>query len=122
MNPDWTAEGYITSAATFSEYYARLAEPHIIGWVDLANQWGLALIGAALILGLFVRWVGLAGFVLMLLYYFPVLEFPHVENSIIVDQHIIYALLLILLQQTEAGMTWGLGTWWRENVGIAILA
>ncbi len=106
-NPDWTAQGYIESAKTFPEYYAWLAQPHIISWVDLANQWGLLAIGIGLVLGLWMRWVALAGFALMLLYYFPTLEYPYVDHGYIIDSHIIYALLFLVLWLTKAGTYWG---------------
>ncbi|HEY9293668.1 MAG TPA: hypothetical protein VIP98_20515, partial [Microlunatus sp.] len=32
----------------------------------------------------------------------------------IVDYHVIYALVLITLAATSAGLTWGLGRWWAR--------
>ena len=69
---------------------------------------------AALILGAFVRFAGVAGAALMLLYYFPVLDFPSVGTaSFIVDQHVIYALVLLLLAVSKSGRYWGLDKRWR---------
>ncbi|MBI2506838.1 MAG: hypothetical protein HYW00_01740 [Candidatus Colwellbacteria bacterium] len=75
---------------------------------NLLNEGGLTLIGAALILGIFVRLASLAGVVVMLLYYFPIVQFPRVEHGFIVDEHIIYALALLVLSTSRAGKIWGL--------------
>lgn len=48
----------------------------------------------------------------MLLYYFPVLTFPMIgKNSYIVDDHIIYALILIYFASIRAGRYIGLDSW-----------
>ena len=45
----------------------------------------------------------------MLLYYFPILNFPYVgERYFLVDQHIVFALILILFASINAGAIWGL--------------
>ena len=70
---------------------------------------GLTLIGASLILGIFVRWSAFAGIIIMLLYYFPILQFPHVgDHSYIVDEHIIYSLVLLVFIAIKAGHSWGI--------------
>lgn len=108
MDPEWSAEGYIRDAQTFTDWYAILLQPEYIEIVNLANQWGLALLGASLIVGLFVRFTTPLAALLMILYYFPVLDFPKVGNGYIVDDHIIYALAFLVLMVTKAGKYWGL--------------
>tara|TARA_Y100000310_G_C20633834_1_gene790115 strand:+ start:335 stop:784 length:450 start_codon:yes stop_codon:yes gene_type:complete len=109
LNPDWTSAGYLKGAQTFSELYQFLASPGIVSFVDFGNQWGLTLIGISLILGIFVRFSSIFGAILMLLYYFPVLNFPYVgEHSLLVEEHIIYALALGLLAAIGAGKIWGI--------------
>jgi len=109
INTAWTSEPYLKSAKTFSGFYEFLARPDIITWVDKINEWGLTLLGISLILGVFVKWSGWLGAVLMILYYFPVLAFPHAGNySFIIDEHIIYALLLLWLGAAQAGKNVGL--------------
>lgn len=50
--------------------------------------------------------------VLMLLYYFPVLTFPYIApHSFIVDDHIIYALALLLMGALQSGRYYGLYNW-----------
>ncbi len=109
LNPDWTAAGYLKSAKTFPELYQWFASPANIDWVNFLNQWGLTLIGAALILGVAVRIASWAGAVMMLLYYFPVLAFPKVgAHNYLVDEHIVYALAFLMLAAMGSGATWGL--------------
>lgn len=108
LDPAWSAAGYLGNAQTFSTLFAWFALPSNIGWVNLVNEWGLTLIGAALILGIFVRWASVAGIALMVLYWLPVLSFPYAgEHSYIVDEHIIYALTLLALMVFHAGRYWG---------------
>ena len=109
LNPEWSAAGYLGSAKTFPELFSWFATPANIGWVNFVNEWGLTLIGVALILGIFVRWASLGGIVLMALYYFPVLDFPKIgDHSFIVDEHVIYALALWVLWAGDAGRFLGL--------------
>lgn len=107
LNPDWSAAGYLENAQTFPEFFAWFVQPEILPWTNMLNEWGLTLIGVSLILGAFVRWSALAGILLMGLYYVPVLSFPYVDHGYIVDNHIIYILVLALLALTNAGYKWG---------------
>jgi len=111
LNPAWSAAGYLTSAKTFAGFYAWLASPVMITLVNFVNEWGLTLLGVSLILGIGVRLSSTLGIVLMLLYYIPILEFPYLEHSYLVDEHIIYALALLLLAVYRAGRVWGLENW-----------
>jgi thiosulfate dehydrogenase (quinone) large subunit len=108
IDPSWSAEGFLTNAKTFSSFYAWFATSSNIVWVNFVNEWGLTLLGASLILGIFVRYSAPLGAVVMLLYYFPQLNGYRLgENSIIIDLHIIYALVLVLLALTGAGKYYG---------------
>ncbi|MCR4328256.1 MAG: DoxX family protein [Patescibacteria group bacterium] len=109
MNPAWSAVGYLQSAKTFPGFYNALASPALLPFTNFINEWGLTLIGASLILGIGVRWSGILGALMMVLYYLPILEFPYPNaHSYIVDEHIIYAAALLLLSALRAGHMWGL--------------
>lgn len=111
-NPAWTAEGYLKGAKTFPELYAWFASPGILPFINFINEWGLTLLGVSLILGLFVRLSSLFGALLMLLYYLPALTFPFIKTTaFIVDEHIIYALVLLFFASAKAGRVWGLEKW-----------
>lgn len=106
LDPSWTAAGYLKAAQTATGLYNWFASPQNITWVNFLNEWGLTLIGGALILGIFVRLAALSGILLMILYYIPILNFPYVgkgTTSFLVDQHIIFILALLLLWVFNAG-------------------
>ena len=112
LNPEWSAAGYLKGAKTFAGLYQWLTQPEIVPIVNFINVWGLTLLGVSLILGIFVRLSGVLGAVLMLMYYFPILQFPYPNaHSYIVDEHIIYAAVLLFLAVIKAGRVWGLERW-----------
>ena len=109
IDPAWSAAGYLKGAKTFIAFYHWLLSPDILPTVNVLNEWGLTLIGLALLVGIFARISAISGTVLMLLYYFSVLDFPYPNpHSYLVDEHIIYALALLLLAILNAGRVWGL--------------
>lgn len=97
IDPSWTASSFLQHAATFPQFYAWFALPMNSWWVDPLNAWGIMLVGVALIVGVALRPAALAGAMLMILYYFPHNAFPHVDHGYIVEEHIIYALVFIVL-------------------------
>jgi len=118
LNSGWSAKGYIEGTKTFPSLYGFFLDPNMLPFIDFLNKWGLALIGISLILGAFVRYAAPFGFILMLLYYFPILNFPYAgagTTSYIVDQHIIYALFFLLLFALDAGKYWGFD-YYRERM------
>ncbi len=109
IDPKFSAAGYIVNAKTFTGFYQWLAGPNLLPIVNFLNEWGLTLLGISLILGIGVRLSSTLGAILMLLYYFPILDFPHPNPySFIVDEHIVYAASLLVLASVRAGRTWGL--------------
>lgn len=109
LNPEWSAAGYLKIAKTAPGLFAWFANSSNIGWVNFLNEWGLTLIGVSLLLGILVRFASYAGILMMVLYYFPILQFPKVgNNAFIIDEHIIYILIFGLLIASEAGKHWGL--------------
>lgn len=116
LNPEWTAAGYLKGAKTFTAFYQWLTQPNAMPVINFVNEWGLTLLGVSLILGIFVRISSVLGAALMILYYFPVLAFPMIgKNSYIVDDHIIYALVLVFFAVVRGGRILGLdgplGNW-----------
>ena len=113
LDPAFSAVGYLNKAATFSALFNALASPSILPIVNFLVIWGLILLGIALILGIFVRWSGYLGAVLMFLLYLPVLNFPVVGHGYIVDDHIIFIAGLLTLAAFKAGRVWGLAMRWK---------
>ncbi len=112
LNPAWSAEKFLQGAKTFPDFFNWFASPGMLPITNFMNEWGLTLLGASLILGIFVRWSAPLGVLLMALYYLPILQFPYPGfpslNSFIVDQHIIFIIVLITLYAFNAGNFWGL--------------
>lgn len=107
LDPTWSPFGYLARAKTFPEFYTLCLDPGIIPYTTFFNAWGLTLVGAALILGFGVRIASVCGLLFMILYYFPVLEFPYVgEHAFLIDQHVIYAFGFLTLIAFGAGRVW----------------
>lgn len=112
FDPAWSAAGYLQGAKTFTGFYQWLTMPDLLPLTNLVNEWGLTLLGLSLMLGVFVRLSSVLGAVLMLLYYFPILQFPYPNPySFVVDEHIIYAFSLLVLGGLRAGRIWGFENW-----------
>ncbi len=111
LNPEWSAAGYLQGAKAFTGLFQWFASPANIGWVNFINEWGLTLLGISLILGIGVRLSSVLGILLMLLYYLA-LGFPYPNpHSYIVDEHVVYALVLAFFAVIKAGRIWGLENW-----------
>lgn len=63
-------------------------------WVDWVFMAGLLFVGITLLINKFVQWGGIAGAVMMLLMYLSLL-WP--SSNPIIDEHIIYAILLLYI-------------------------
>lgn len=71
MNPDWSSLGYLMDSKGWFEgvFLSMSGNPSLLNIMDFLNIWGLILIGAGLILGLFTRVAAIAGIVLLGFYY-----------------------------------------------------
>ncbi|NIJ12300.1 thiosulfate dehydrogenase [quinone] large subunit [Saccharomonospora amisosensis] len=91
-------------------------------WADWLFMAGLAGIGVVVTLGIGLRLSALAGTVMMLLMWaaeWPLDRVtasgePSMSTNPVVDYHIVYALVLIVLAAVYAGNTWGLGRRWAH--------
>ena len=102
--------GFLTFATQgpFAEAFQALAGNAL---VDVLFMVGLLGIGAALLLGIGLRVAGVAGALMMLLMWAAAL--PPANNPVL-DDHIVYALVLLALPLLHAGDTWGLGRRWAQ--------
>nr|WP_173100897.1 DoxX family membrane protein [Actinomadura verrucosospora] len=80
-------------------------------WADWLFMLGLAGVGAALILGIGMRIAALGGAALLIMMWAAVLP-P--QNNVFMDDHLIYALLIVGLALVGAGDVLGLGRWWAK--------
>jgi thiosulfate dehydrogenase [quinone] large subunit len=103
-------EGFLANAPTgpFKSIYHDIAGQ---AWADWLFMIGLLGIGLALILGIGVRLAAIAGAVLLVLMWSAVLP-P--ENNPFMDDHLIYAVVLIGLALINDGSVIGLGKQWAN--------
>lgn len=80
--------------------------------VDILFMAGLLGIGLALILGINIKFASFAGVLMLLLMYFSVLP---KEHNPLIDDHIIYSLILLSFTQMPVGEYLGLGKWWAQQ-------
>lgn len=114
LDPDWTAAGYLENAvAPGNPLQGAFASLAGVGWVDPLVVYGQLLVGAALLLGLLVRWAAFWGFVMMVLFWLSSLQgglaagLP-VEHGFVVNSDVVYMLLLFGLGAFGAGRILGL--------------
>jgi thiosulfate dehydrogenase [quinone] large subunit len=102
-------EGFLShSAGPFSSIYQEIAGASV---VNVLFMTGLLAIGLALLLGIAMRPACIAGATMLMLMWTASLP-P--ENNLFMDDHIIYALVLIGLAAVGAGKTLGLGERWAQ--------
>ena len=106
INPYWSSAAFLLDAKWIFSGLAKwiVSNPSILSLVDNLNMWGLTLIGACLILGLFGRHVSMLGMLLVLVYYlftpsFWWLEYarPGEGSYLVVNKNLIEACALFVV-------------------------
>lgn len=111
--PGWSVAGFLESTKTFHGLYTQFTGPGIAPVLSFLVGYGHLLIGLSLVLGLMVRISSVFGILLMLLYWTAHMDFPYISNTnnFLVDEHIVFAGILVLLIVEHAGHVWGLDAW-----------
>ena len=111
LNGGSPTEGFLGFAAAgpFKGLYHDLAGQT---WVDWLFMLGLLGIGVALLAGVLVNVAAWSGTVLLVLMWTAVLP-P--DNNPFMDDHLVYALVLLTLAALGAGRWLGLGGWWERQ-------
>lgn len=116
-SPSWSAAGYLKQArGPFAGLYKWLAsQPNLLANADLITMWGLTLVGAFLILGLFTRLASLGGIALILLFYLcnpPFVGYfysiPTEGSYLIVNKNVVELCALVVILLTGSGRFAGL--------------
>lgn len=106
LNPNWSSVGYLMdSKGWFSGIFQSIAgNPDMLQVADFLNVWGMILIGAGLILGLFSRLASYGGIVLLALYYLShpplinaVYAIPSEGSYMLVNKNLIELITLVVL-------------------------
>lgn len=103
--------GYLnfgTEGKVFHDTFAGMSGP-VADWLFMV---GLLGIGLALILGIGMRIAAAAGAAMLVLMWLAALR---LEHNPFMDDHLIYAMVLVGLAMAKAGDTWGLGRQWRRT-------
>lgn len=109
--------GYLSNATRgpLAEIFQSLTGNPVTDWLFML---GLLGVGVAFVLGIALRFSSYAGATMMILLYLS--AFPPATNPLI-DNHIIYALLLLFLAQAGAGDYLGLGKNWNKSLIVKTL-
>lgn len=92
----------------FAAFFQSLSGNVLVDWFFML---GLLGVGVAFIVGIGIRIASIAGSLMMFLIYLSL--FPP-ENNPLIDEHIIYILVLLFLGQTTS-TPFSLGSWWQEQ-------
>ena len=117
INPYWSSVAYLLdSKGPFSGLAETIvSNPTLLSISDYVNMWGLTLVGASLLLGLFSRYTALIGMGLVILYYLfapPLLGLeysrPGEGSYIIVNKNLIEACALWVIHSFPTSHVIGL--------------
>ncbi len=121
LDPEWTAAGFLQFAIPegnpFAGAFAAMAGSPMI---DFLVMWGLTLTGLGLIIGAFTRWNAFWAAFMMLMFWAASLtgglgQFLPLEHGWVVDDHLIYAVLLFGLGALGVGRIFGVDGWLEER-------
>lgn len=99
--------GYLGSTkGSLAGAFQSLTRAPVVDWAFMV---GLLCIGTALILGIALRAAAVGGTALMALMWLSAMP---LKSNPAIDEHIIYAAVMIALAASRAGDTWGLGRPW----------
>ncbi len=98
-----------TEGSYMASVFQSMAGSPIVDWLFMM---GLLGVGLSLLLGIGTRVAGVAGALMMALIYLAV--FP-LENNPVIDEHIIYIIILIAFTEVEVGVQYGLREKWKKT-------
>ncbi len=94
----------------FASFYQSLAGNPVVDWLFML---GLLFIGVSLLLGIFVKLASFFAIILLLLMFTA--GFLPPKHNPILDEHIIYSLVMLGFMFSKAGNYLGLGKWWSQT-------
>jgi thiosulfate dehydrogenase [quinone] large subunit len=85
-------------------------------WVEWVYMLSMLLIGVALIFGVATRLAIVGGIIWLGIFYTATAIWP--EHNPFVDDHVVYAIVLVVLAFVGAGRYLGLGRWWEDTAFV----
>ncbi len=116
-SPSWSAAGYMkVSRGPFAAFFHWIAgQPQLLDRANLITMYGLAIVGALLILGLFTRLAAIGGIAFVLLFYLcnpPFVGYfysiPTEGSYLIVNKNLVELCALVVILVTGSGRFAGL--------------
>ena len=109
----FSVTGFLATAKTFHGFFELFTGPAIAPTITFLVAYGHLLIGLSLLTGLLVRVSSVFAIGLMVVYWMAHMNFPYISdtNNFLVDEHVVFALVLALLIVKRAGHVWGLDEW-----------
>ena len=126
LNPAWTARPFLEGSRwIFGDLFRWMISGNTGMWIiDTLNAYGLAIIGIALILGLFTRLALWGGVTLLLMYYLAYPPFggfsygsPSEGSYLIVNKNLIELFAMMLLAFSDPGQFYGIDMLLRKKKG-----
>lgn len=112
----WLAGGSPTSGfllnatkGPLESFFKGMTGNAVVDWLFML---GLFAVGITLLLGIKVRFGSYIGILMMALMYLAMM-LP--ANNPVVDEHIVYIMVLLILAFTGSGRWLGFGNWWRNT-------
>jgi thiosulfate dehydrogenase [quinone] large subunit len=118
LDHTWSAEGYLKGAKLLPSFYLYLTSASLMPLTNFVNEWGLTLLGLSLITGVLVKYSAPLGALLMALYYLPLGVIHPDAHSFIVDDHVIFGLLLIYFAFGGGGKLWSLEGFFGKHKNV----
>ena len=97
---------------TVTGYQMTQTGPQVAGWLDWVYMLSLLLIGLGLITGVMTRIAAVGGILWLAAFYVGTAVWP--EHNPFLDDHVVYAVILVGLMLANAGRYWGLGRIWQR--------
>jgi thiosulfate dehydrogenase (quinone) large subunit len=122
----WSAAGYLKQArGPFAELFKWLAgQPNLLANADLITMWGLTIVGALLILGLFTRLASLGAMGFLVMFYLcnpPFVGYfysiPSEGSYLIVNKNLVELCALVVILLTGSGKFAGLDLFVNRLIG-----
>lgn len=111
VNGGSPTDGFLKNATKgpFEDIFKSMAGNTLVEWLFML---GLLLIGVALIAGVAIKLASYSGALMMIFMWLAAL--PPANNPV-VDDHVIYALVLMVILLANKDQRFGLGGWWSKQ-------